>query len=96
MVASNLISNVPFVLVATRWIQGVPDPALAFTVLAYAATLAGTLTLFGSVANLIVFETAGPRAQVGFLRFLRYGALITGATLALSLGVLALQRLIGW
>ena len=60
------------------------------------ATLAGNLTIVGSVANLIVLELAGPENHVGFFQFLRYGAVITIATTTLGLGVLLLEMRLGW
>jgi Na+/H+ antiporter NhaD/arsenite permease-like protein len=63
--------------------------------LAVASTLAGTLTLFGSVANVIVMESAGPRGEIGFWRFLRYGAVLTCADLAVGFGLLAAERWLG-
>ena len=71
-----------------------PDPSWGYILLAFASTLAGNLTLFGSVANIIVFEGAGPRGELSFLRFLRYGAVLTFATLTAGLAVLYLQRLL--
>lgn len=96
VVASNLVSNVPLVLVAVKWVPSMPDPAFGFIVLAVSATLAGNLTLFGSVANLIVFESAGPRGKIGFVRFLRHGSLLTLATLTVALGVLWIERWLGF
>ena len=61
-----------------------------------ASTLAGNLTIVGSVANLIVLELAGRHGRVGFLQFLRYGFVITAATLALGIGVLLVERRLGW
>jgi Na+/H+ antiporter NhaD/arsenite permease-like protein len=55
---SNLISNVPAVMVLKSLIPTFPHPDQAWLVLAAATTLAGNLTLFGSVANLIVAESA--------------------------------------
>ena len=81
-------------MVAIGWVPGFADPSWGFVLLAVASTLAGNLTLFGSVANIIVFESAGPRGEIGFLRFLRYGSVITVATLAIALGVLYLERLL--
>jgi Na+/H+ antiporter NhaD/arsenite permease-like protein len=95
VVASNLVSNVPFVMVAVAWVPTMPDPTWGYVLLAFASTLAGNLTLFGSVANIIVFEGAGPRGEIGFLRFLRYGAVITVVTLAGAFAVLALERQLG-
>ena len=42
-----------------------------------ASTLAGNLTIVGSVANIIVLELAGERGRIGFWRFLAYGAPVT-------------------
>ena len=85
VVASNLISNVPLVLVAVKLVPTLPDPTRGYIVLAMASTLAGNLTLFGSMANLIVFESAGERGKIGFRKFAGYGAIITAATLAIAL-----------
>ena len=95
VLASNLVSNVPFVMVAVAWVPALPDPTWGYVLLAFASTLAGNLTLFGSVANIIVFEGAGPRGEIGFFRFLRFGAAITVVTLGGALAVLALERGLG-
>jgi len=95
VVASNLVSNVPFVMVAVKWMPSLHDPAWGYVLLAFGSTLAGNLTLFGSVANIIVFEGAGPRGEIGFLQFLRHGAVITVVTVAGALGLLALERQLG-
>lgn len=99
VVASNVVSNVPLVLVAVAWVPQMPDPTWGFILLAVASTLAGNLTLFGSVANIIVMEGAGPRGEIGFWRFLRFGAVITTLDLALALGILWAERaagVLGW
>jgi Na+/H+ antiporter NhaD/arsenite permease-like protein len=95
VVASNVVSNVPLVLVAVAWVPRMPDPTWGYVLLAVASTLAGNLTLFGSVANIIVMEGAGPRGEIGFWRFLRYGAVITAVDLALALGLLWAERAAG-
>lgn len=92
VLGSNLVSNVPFVLVAVAWIPELADPAWGYVILAVASTLAGNLTLFGSVANIIVFEAAGPDGNIGYWRFLRHGAVITLVTLGAALAVLWLER----
>ena len=51
---SNLVSNVPAVLVFKGFVPHLADPARAWLTLAMASTLAGNLTVLGSVANLIV------------------------------------------
>jgi Na+/H+ antiporter NhaD/arsenite permease-like protein len=81
---SNLVSNVPAVLVLRSWIPAFPDPEQAWLLLAMASTLAGNLTLVGSVANLIVVEQARGRATVGFWTYARVGVPLTLATLAVG------------
>ncbi len=95
VIASNIVSNVPFVLVAVAWVPHMHDSTWGYVMLAVASTLAGNLTLFGSVANIIVMESAGPRGEIGFWRFLRYGALITLVDLVLAFGILYGERAIG-
>jgi Na+/H+ antiporter NhaD/arsenite permease-like protein len=96
VVASQLVSNVPFVILAGEWIPKLDDPELAWLATALAATLAGNLTIVGSVANLIVLELAGDRGRVGFWRFLRYGAVVTTLTLAAGLAILLAEHRCGW
>ncbi len=96
VVASNIVSNVPLVLVAVAWVPQMPEPTWGYVMLAVASTLAGNLTLFGSVANIIVMETAGPRGELSFWRFLRYGSVITIIDLAIAFGILALERAVGF
>lgn len=81
-VLSNVVSNVPVVMVARHWMAGYEDPTRMWTVMAMASTLAGNLTIFGSVANIIVLELAKGRVKIGFLEYLRAGLLVTLATLA--------------
>jgi Na+/H+ antiporter NhaD/arsenite permease-like protein len=57
-VLSNIISNVPAVLALKPFVQGLADQHRIWLVIAMSATLAGNLTLVGSVANLIVAERA--------------------------------------
>ena len=95
VIASNIVSNVPLVLVAVAWVPHMPDPTWGYIMLAVASTLAGNLTLFGCVANIIVMESAGPRGEIGFWRFLRYGAVITVVDLVLAFGILDGERALG-
>jgi hypothetical protein len=64
-------------------------------VLAVASTLAGTLTLFGSVANVIVMESAGSHGDIGFWRFLRYGLVLTLVDLTAGFALLGAERWLG-
>jgi Na+/H+ antiporter NhaD/arsenite permease-like protein len=95
VVASQIVSNVPFVILAGEWIPRLADPELAWLATALAATLAGNLTVLGSVANLIVLEIAGSRARIGFWAFFRVGAVVTGATLLVGVGILFAERSLG-
>jgi Na+/H+ antiporter NhaD/arsenite permease-like protein len=63
--------------------------------LAVGSTLAGNLTLFGSVANIIVMEGAGARGEIGFWRFLRYGSVITLVDMAVAFSILYAERALG-
>jgi Na+/H+ antiporter NhaD/arsenite permease-like protein len=93
--ASQLVSNVPFVILAGEWIPRLADPELLWLSTALSATLAGNLTPVGSVANLIVLELAGVRGRVSFGRFVLIGGTVTAVTLAAAFGVLFAQRGLG-
>ncbi|HTN52534.1 MAG TPA: SLC13 family permease [Anaeromyxobacter sp.] len=95
VVGSQLVSNVPFVILAGEWIPRLAEPRLLWLATALAATLAGNLTVLGSVANLIVLELAGSRARISFWRFLRIGGVVTLATLTAGLALLLLERRLG-
>ncbi len=74
---SNIFSNVPFVLLAGRWVAELPSQELFWRILAMASTFAGNLTLLGSVANLIVVESARGHCDIGFFDYAKFGAPIT-------------------
>lgn len=80
---SNAISNVPAVMLLSRYVPTLPDPPTAWLTLAMSSTLAGNLTLLGSIANLIVLEGARRRGvTITFVEYLRVGLPVTLATLA--------------
>ena len=87
---SNIFSNVPFVLVAGKWISNFSNPELMWKVLALATTFAGNLTILGSMANLIVVESARNHVEVGFWDYARYGIPITLLTTVAGMGILLL------
>ncbi|MBK9138705.1 MAG: anion transporter [Verrucomicrobia bacterium] len=87
-VGSNIFSNVPYVLVAGKWIPNFANPELMWKVMALATTLAGNLTILGSVANIIVVESARKHVEVGFWDYARFGIPVTLLTLAAGLAVL--------
>ena len=80
---SNVVSNVPAVLVLRPFIAHLADPERAWLVVAMASTLAGNLTLLGSVANLIVAQQARLHGvHVGFRAYAVVGVPLTLLTLA--------------
>jgi Na+/H+ antiporter NhaD/arsenite permease-like protein len=80
---SNLISNVPAVLLLYPLIPA--GDTQGWLLLAAASTLAGNLTLLGSVANLIVAEAARREGyHLSFLEHLRFGLPLTLLTLLLA------------
>jgi Na+/H+ antiporter NhaD/arsenite permease-like protein len=85
LVASNVFSNVPYVMLARHWVPTLQDPRLGWFVLSLGSTLAGNLTLVGSVANLIVFELARDKVEMGFARYLKVGVPVTLVSFLLGL-----------
>jgi len=93
--ACQLVSNVPFVLLASHWLPKMADPHISWLSLALVSTLAGNLTPVASVANLIVFELAGNKGKIPFLRFLLVGAGATFLPLVVGLATLLAERRLG-
>ncbi len=82
-IVSNLISNVPAVLLLQGLIS--PEATQSWLLLAAGATLAGNLTLFGAVANLITVEAAAAAGyRLSFWQHFRFGAPLTLMTLGLT------------
>lgn len=83
---SNLVSNVPAVLLFKPLMASIPDREQAWLALAASSTLAGNLTLLGSVANLIVVEGARRGGvRIGFAEYLKVGVPLTIITTALGI-----------
>jgi len=88
---SNLISNVPAVMLERPLIALFADQELAWKILALSSTFAGNLTLLGSVANLIVAEGARKAGiKISFGAYLRVGLPLTLVTLLIGTAWLAL------
>jgi Na+/H+ antiporter NhaD/arsenite permease-like protein len=81
---SNLVSNVPAVMLMKSLVPRFADPHTGWLVLAMASTLAGNLTITGSVANIIVVERARPEVEIGFGDYLRVGVPVTLLTLLIG------------
>ena len=82
----------PFVLVAGRWVNNFAEPELMWKVMALATTFAGNLTIVGSVANIIVVESAKGHVEIGFWDYAKYGIPVTVLTTVVGMGILMVLR----
>ena len=73
LIGSNIVSNVPFILVVREQMASLSNPRLGWELLTVASTFAGNLTLLGSAANIIVAESARDIGGIGFLEYLKVG-----------------------
>jgi len=92
---SNLVSNVPAVLLLEPVVQAMPDATKesGWLALAMSSTFAGNLTILGSVANLIVVESARRRGvEIRFREYLKVGVPLTLLTTGLGVAWLSLVR----
>ena len=89
-ILSNIVSNVPAVLVLKPFIAQLQSQQQAWLAVAMASTLAGNFTLVGSVANLIVVQRArAQNVEIGFWEYFKVGGPLTMLTIAV--GVLWLE-----
>jgi Na+/H+ antiporter NhaD/arsenite permease-like protein len=89
---SNLVSNVPAVLLLEPVLEAVPEASResAWLALAMSSTFAGNLTVLGSVANLIVVENARREGvAISFWEYCKVGIPLT--VLTLGVGIAWLQ-----
>jgi Na+/H+ antiporter NhaD/arsenite permease-like protein len=90
---SAIVDNIPYVAtmapVTGALVETMPDghdPRVLWWSLALGADLGGNATAIGASANVVVLglaDRAGHR--IGFLEFARYGALVAGVTMAISM-----------
>jgi Na+/H+ antiporter NhaD/arsenite permease-like protein len=78
---SNVVSNVPAVMLLKSMVPRFPNPHSAWLLLAMASTLAGNLTITGSIANIIVVERSRDEIRIGFWDYFRVGLPVTLITL---------------
>ncbi len=84
-ILSNIVSNVPAVMILSPFINLAQNPEAYWIVVAMSSTFAGNLTIIGSVANIIVVETAKlSGVRIGFFEFLKVGSLVTLLTILLG------------
>lgn len=81
-ILANLVSNVPAVMLLKSLVIQFANPHSAWLTLAMASTLAGNLTITGSVANIIVVERAQKEALITFFDYFRIGLPVTILTLS--------------
>jgi Na+/H+ antiporter NhaD/arsenite permease-like protein len=79
---SNIVSNVPAVMLLKGLVPQFHNATQFWLLLAMASTLAGNLTVTGSIANIIVIEKARAEVEITFKDYLRVGVPVTLATLA--------------
>lgn len=86
---SQLLSNVPFTRLFITYMHSLGYTSRdvnAWIALAAASTIAGNLTLLGAASNIIMLEVIERRGQtISFIEFLRVGALVTAANVAVYL-----------
>ncbi|OGF50758.1 MAG: hypothetical protein A2231_02740 [Candidatus Firestonebacteria bacterium RIFOXYA2_FULL_40_8] len=80
-ILSNIVSNVPAVLLFKPIMSIFVNPEKMWVLLAMVSTFAGNLTIIGSVANLIVVEQAKPYVKLGFFEYLKVGIPLTIITI---------------
>ena len=78
----------PAVLVFKPLLPRLADPKQGWLVLAMSSTLAGNLTLLGSVANLIVIQRAHREVEISYWEYFKAGAPITIASILVGLMLL--------
>jgi Na+/H+ antiporter NhaD/arsenite permease-like protein len=86
VVLANLVSNVPAVMLLKPFYASMGQNRRAAMIIASASTLAGNLTVLGSMANLIVLEQARrQKIEISFGSYLRVGVPITVLTVIVDL-----------
>jgi Na+/H+ antiporter NhaD/arsenite permease-like protein len=89
LLGSNIVSNVPLVLLLGPHMPSLGGGDAGWVALAWVTTVAGNLTLVGSVANLIVAEGARDAHTLGFREHLRFG--LPSTLLVTLVGLLVLH-----
>lgn len=89
-VGSNIVSNVPMVMLTGPAIPELGLASRGWLMLAFSTTVAGNLTLLGSVANIIVAEQAREHYDLGYWEYLKYGAVSTILVLFVGVTILTL------
>lgn len=88
---SNLVSNVPAVLLMRPVVSSLPHSHFVWLAVASTSTLAGNATPISSIANLIVLQLAAKRTKITFWEFVRVGMVVTAVTTLAAIAILALE-----
>ncbi len=91
LVLSNLVSNVPAVILVRPLLASFGNSHFLWLTVASTSTLAGNATPISSVANLIVLQQAAWKTKINFWEFTRVGLVVTIATTLLAIALLALE-----
>ena len=92
-ILSGIVDNIPYTATMAPLIAQVqstipysgPGHNPMWWALSLGACLGGNLTIIGAAANVLVSETAAAKGHsISFMRYLKYGALVTFISLALS------------
>ena len=89
LIGSNTVSNVPLVLLLGPSIPTLSSPFESWLLLSFVSTVAGNLTLVGSVANLIVASRAKLWYHLTFWELTRFG--FPSTLLVTVVGVLVIK-----
>jgi len=93
LIGSNTVSNVPLVLLLSTSIPLLDDPRAGWLFLSFISTVAGNLTLVGSVAHLIVCERAKRWYVLTFTEYLRFG--LPSTLLVTVIGTILIRLVLG-
>lgn len=92
MLGSNLVGNIPFLLVASDWLPQILPGHQGWLLLAMASTFAGNLFITSSMVNILVRDRASAVGRIGFATHMRYGLVITLLSTAIgTLWILLLE-----
>jgi Na+/H+ antiporter NhaD/arsenite permease-like protein len=88
-IASALVDNIPYTATAIPIVERLVESGMAaeplWWSLALGACLGGNLTIVGASANVVVANMAGRAGHpIGFMEFVRYGAVVVAISLVIS------------
>jgi Na+/H+ antiporter NhaD/arsenite permease-like protein len=92
LLLSNLVGNLPAVLLFRSVVPSFPNTHYIWLAVASISTLAGNATPFSSVANLIVLQQAGKKVKITFWEFARVGLIVTLVTTLAAIAILAAEH----